>query len=409
MTRIFRSALAASACVAALAAPAFAAPGKSMCGPPGQLRISGHGEARVSPDLVVISLGVTTQAETAGRAMQENSARQQSVLDMLTSAGVDQSDIQTEGVVLNPTMRYPDGGEPPSITGYMAQNMLTVRVTEIERIGEVLDSIVTAGANEMRGISFIREDSEAAEDDALRAAVADAQHRAEVISDASGLTLGPVMFMGEPRDSVIAPPPLAMRVMDSAADQAQAVPVQGGEVAFQSVIEVTYALRGGENCDRGKHRRKDHHPTGGSERSGEPTPMTPPAGNGARNGAAEQMPGSMTDPSRGGAGGTATVQTPAVDGHSDTAAPATPANAEPAAMPEAASPAADLAPAGAAPADAGPAGTAPAGAAPAETARPDTDPAKPAADDMAPSDPAKADPAAVDPGTDSSPSLSSGG
>lgn len=243
-----RSVLFSTACAALLAGPALAAPGAQGCGHPGILSVTGHGESRVAPDQMLISLGVTTQAETAAQAMDDNSSRQASILQTLRDAGVAEGDIQTEGLTLNPTMNYPEDGGAPSISGYMAQNLLTVRVTDIARAGAVLDSIVDAGANEMRGIRFIREDSQGTQDQALSDAVADATHRAGVMAEAAGLELGRVMRIGEPQSRVIAPEPMQMRAM-AASGQADSIPVEGGEIAFTAAVEVAFSLGGGdENC-----------------------------------------------------------------------------------------------------------------------------------------------------------------
>jgi len=84
-----RALLAGTVCAALLAGPALAAPGGPAghggmgmggCGHPGILTVTGHGESRVAPDQVMISLGVTTQAPTAAQAMADNSTRQQAVL-----------------------------------------------------------------------------------------------------------------------------------------------------------------------------------------------------------------------------------------------------------------------------------------------------------------------------------------
>ncbi|WBU60967.1 SIMPL domain-containing protein [Paracoccus albus] len=273
-TRPITAALAGTASILLLGAPAFAAPpSHGACAKPGILSVSGHGESRVAPDQVMISLGVTTQAETAAEAMRSNSERQQAVLDTLGEAGVNQDDIQTSGLSLNPLMNYPENGDAPSIDGYMAQNLLTVRVTEINRAGEVLDSIVTAGANEMQGIRFIREDSQATEDEALQMAVEDATHRASVMAEAAGVELGPIIRIGEPKNDAVPPGPVMMRAMGAEAD-AKSIPVEGGEVAFTADVDVSFALPGA-GCDM----------PGKGDKPMEPKPMpteaTDPAGDAA--------------------------------------------------------------------------------------------------------------------------------
>lgn len=263
--RRMRALLTGTVCATLLAAPALAAPSghggmdKGGCGRPGVLTVAGHGESRVAPDQVMISLGVTTQAPTAAQAMADNSTRQQAVLDTLKGAGVEGADIQTSGLTLNPMMNYPENA-PATITGYMAQNLLSVRVTDIARVGDVLDSIVTAGANEMQGIRFIREDLQATEDEALGKAVADATHRAGVMAAAAGRELGPIIRMGEPQQGMSGPEPVIMRAMGADA-QAKSIPVEGGEVAFTAAVEVTYALKAGAACAMPMPQDADAAPT----------------------------------------------------------------------------------------------------------------------------------------------------
>lgn len=235
------------------ATPALAGPGCRGAA----IVVTGQGEALVQPDLATINLGVTTQADTAADAMTQNSTSQTAVIDALTAAGIEARDVQTSGLQLTPVMRYAEN-EPPQVTGYQAQNMVTVRVRDLAALGSTLDTIVSAGANEINGISFLRDDADAVQDEARRDAVADAQHRAQVMAEAAGLTLGPVLAM---RDAVFGVPPgpePMMRAMD-AAGAAKAVPIAGGELAMTAQVEMRFALIGedGACADMG-HGGKHH-------------------------------------------------------------------------------------------------------------------------------------------------------
>lgn len=266
--RLARAALVASTALA-LAAPAMAAPGKgghSMCHPGmSRLTVTGEGETRAAPDLATIQLGVTTQAPSAAEAMRQNSTQQTAVIEALAGAGIESADVQTSGLNLNPLMDYAEG-RAPSVTGYQATNMVTVRVRDVARLGEVLDAIVTAGANEINGISFIRDDSSAAEDEARRAAVADARHKAEILAEAAGLTLGPVLVL---RDTPTMEGPRPMMMEARAAADAK-VPIAAGEVALSANVEMQFALTG-QDCGPmkgGKGRHGHGHGTGHGEGAG---------------------------------------------------------------------------------------------------------------------------------------------
>ena len=268
--RLARAALVASTALA-LGAPAMAAPGMgghSMCHPGmSRLTVTGEGEARVAPDLAMVQLGVTTQAESAAEAMRQNSVQQTAVIEALTGAGIEPADIQTSGLNLNPMMDYGEG-RAPAVTGYQASNMVAVRVKDVARLGEVLDAIVGAGANEINGISFTRDDSSATEDEARRAAVEDARHKAEILAEAAGLTLGPVLVL---RDTPSPEGPRPMMMEARAASDAAKVPVAAGEVALSAMVEMQFALTGQDCGPMGGHHGHGgmgHGPAGGHGGSG---------------------------------------------------------------------------------------------------------------------------------------------
>ncbi|WP_255330817.1 SIMPL domain-containing protein [Paracoccus albicereus] len=240
---------------------------------PARISVTGAGDATIAPDLAMINLGVTTQAASAAEAMDANTAQQTQVIDALAAEGIEARDIQTSGLNLSPLMEYPEG-QPPRVTGYQAQNMVTVRVRDLAALGGTLDTLVGAGANEMNGISFMREDSSPAEDEARTEAVEAARHSAEVLAAASGMVLGPLM---EIRDTPqMSGPPRPMMMAREAAD-AQAVPIQAGELTINASVEVSYALISAE-CAEEMRRGNGDGPGGApGEGSGpEGAPDLPP-------------------------------------------------------------------------------------------------------------------------------------
>ncbi|WP_052650382.1 SIMPL domain-containing protein [Paracoccus sp. PAMC 22219] len=215
--------LALSVAIAALmAAPALAAP--MACGPagPSRLTVTGEGQSRIAPDMATVQLGVTTQADSAAAAMEQNSTQQTAVIEALTGAGIEEAQIQTSGLNLNPLMQYGEN-QAPTVTGYQATNTVAVRVSDLARLGEVLDAIVTAGANEINGITFSREDGGDAQDQARRDAVADARRKAELLAEAAGVDLGPVLTLRDIQTGNGGPRPM-MRMEAAMADASRSRP-----------------------------------------------------------------------------------------------------------------------------------------------------------------------------------------
>jgi uncharacterized protein YggE len=148
------------------------------------LNMSAQGEVRIKPDIVTLSLGVSTEAATAQAASAEAAQKINAVVQALRGAGVAQKDIQTQYVQLTP--RYSDRSNSPRlIVAQQASSTLTVTVRDLPRAGALLDLAVGAGANLVQGVRFGLADptvpQRQARDQALRALQTDAASVAEVM------------------------------------------------------------------------------------------------------------------------------------------------------------------------------------------------------------------------------------
>lgn len=219
----------------ALAAP----PAGAEDAAPAVISVTGEGRALAEPDMATVTLGVQTEADTAAAAMAENSARLASVIERLKSAGIEPRDIQTSGLSLGPRYDYSrSDGTPPTLIGYTAANMVTVRVRALDRVGGVLDAVVSDGANTLNGLAFGLADDRALRDAARRAAVADAAAKAALYAEAAGVTLGRLTSISEAGGSM---PPMPM-AMEAGFAKAADVPVAPGELAITASVSMVYEI-----------------------------------------------------------------------------------------------------------------------------------------------------------------------
>lgn len=230
-------------------------PGKHP-GPMARLTVTGEGQSSAQPDMATISLGVSSRAATAAEAMAQNAEAQGKVIEALKAEGIEARDIQTSGLNLSPMIDYQDG-QAPKLTGYAAQNMVTLRVRDIAALGGVLDKLVGSGANEISGISFSREDMTPALDAARAAAIVDARHRAEVMAEAAGMALGPLISLSEAQSGG-GPRPMMMAAEAKRAD----TPIEAGELSVSANVTAVFAM---------------HEPGPAPDADAEPTPEPAPA------------------------------------------------------------------------------------------------------------------------------------
>lgn len=194
---------------ALLAAPAAATaqavvPGYGIAGT--RLDISATGEVTRVPDLAIISAGVQTLRPTATAAIEENAERMERVRAALRRAGIEDKDIQTASINLNPEYRYVEN-QPPQLTGYRASNTLSVKFRDLKRTGAILDALVREGANQINGPSLTIDKPESAYDEARVKAVANGRARAELYARALGMRVVRLLSVSE-GGSVHVPPPM---------------------------------------------------------------------------------------------------------------------------------------------------------------------------------------------------------
>ncbi len=203
--------------------------------PPPMITVTGTGVVEAIPDIATLSIGVTTQGETAAVALTANTAALEAVMARLTAAGIEPRDMQTSNLSLNPNWTGYDSSTP-TISGYVAANILTIRVRKLDGIGAVLDAAVADGANTLNGLTFGLADPKPAMDEARKEAVADARARAELLAAAAGVTLGRVVSISE------AVPGFDPQPMFRAEASAAAVPVAGGELGLSANVTIFFEI-----------------------------------------------------------------------------------------------------------------------------------------------------------------------
>lgn len=208
-----------------------------------RLDISATGEVTRVPDIAIISAGVVTRSTSATAALQDAAQRMQRVTAALKRAGIDDRDIQTSNVNLNPEYRYQEG-QSPQLTGYSASNQLTIRFHDIRNSGKILDALVAEGANQINGPNLTVEHPEAALDEARAKAVANGRARAELYARALGLRVVRVVAVSESGGYAIPPaPPPPPPMMMMAKGERDSTSIQPGEQKLQVSVGMTFELQ----------------------------------------------------------------------------------------------------------------------------------------------------------------------
>lgn len=208
---------------------------------PPTITIQATGQVAVAPDMATVTLGVAHHAKTARAAVDSLNADLARILGQLSDLGIADSDIQTTGLRLSPRQDYARS-EKPRNTGFDAVSDISVRVRDLDRLGVVLDSVVTQGANLFRGLTYGLADPGPMQDAARQAAVAEALRLAALFADAADVPLGPLLTLSEVNMGRGQP----MMMMGAARLEASgSVPTASGEITLEATVVATFGSPSG--------------------------------------------------------------------------------------------------------------------------------------------------------------------
>jgi uncharacterized protein len=237
--------------------------------------VSGQGTITVTPDIAVINMGVTAQAAKLSEAMARASAAMDKIMKALADGGIAKKDIQTSNFniqqIQKPVTVYSSRAPEPitsfstgtassssgkalTVPGssdqadqspqylYQVTNTVTVIVRDMDKVGTLIDAVATAGGDLTRinGVNFSVEKPQQYYDNARKAAMKDAQEKAQQLAQLSGVTLGKAFYISE---SSYTPPSVysSTRGAYYAADATTAI--SPGQTQINLSIQVAYTIQ----------------------------------------------------------------------------------------------------------------------------------------------------------------------
>jgi len=207
------------------------------------LNVTGTGLVYLTPDVAYINIGVHTEQPTASEAVSTNNDQTHQVITALTNFGVDTKDIRTTNFSIYPNTQYDQQTGKPGTTTYIVDNTVDVTVHQLDKLGDLLDATVQAGANSVNSIQFDVFDKTSAIQQARDQAVKDAQTQAQGLASASGVTLGNVQTISF-TNNIPQPVTDAYGKGGGGLSAAPAsLPINTGQLTLTVTVDMTYEIK----------------------------------------------------------------------------------------------------------------------------------------------------------------------
>ncbi|WP_167386711.1 SIMPL domain-containing protein [Aeromonas cavernicola] len=155
------------------------------------LVVSGMSEQRVEPDMLTLNVSVTALEKQGIKAKQQVDTRVAAFFGQLEGLGIKRSDVEAGNLMVSPEYQYSDN-KKPLLMGYRAQRQLAVKLYQLDKLSQLMDTALQAGLESVSEIEYGLKSPQTIKEQARLGAVEDAKRKAESLSKAFGMKLGKV-------------------------------------------------------------------------------------------------------------------------------------------------------------------------------------------------------------------------
>ncbi|MBA2485643.1 MAG: SIMPL domain-containing protein [Nitrospira sp.] len=211
------------------------------------LTVTGTGTLALAPDVALVTFGMQTTGKSLAEAQRQNRSVMQKVIDRLGELQIDKARIQTSSFTVSPQYKPPPKRHSdslslsPEIIGYRVSNSATVELFDPEKVGEVIEQTLAAGANHFQAVQWALKDEQQAKLRALKQAVVKAREKASTLGESLKLKLVRVIRVDE-GEQVVRPLSHASRSMMSMNTGDSEPPILGGEIKVEASVTLVYEI-----------------------------------------------------------------------------------------------------------------------------------------------------------------------
>jgi uncharacterized protein YggE len=142
------------------------------------ITVSGEAEVQVTPDEVVMTLGVETFDKDLRQVRRLNDQRIKDVLAAVTAAGVANKDVRTDYLNLQPEYEDRDANHRRVLRGYVQRTTMVITLRDVSKFEALLTGTLRAGVEYIHGIDFRTSEMRKYRDEARVLAIKAAREKA---------------------------------------------------------------------------------------------------------------------------------------------------------------------------------------------------------------------------------------
>lgn len=207
--------------------------------------VVGSGTVYAKADIANIEIGLKTGTKkTAAEATAESTDKINKITSAITGLGVEEKDIKTSNYTLNPVYNWTNN-KGQELVGYEVTQVLTLKIRDLNKIGDIIAKTTEQGANQVGNISFTIDDEFTLKNQAREIAINKAKEKAVMIANQSGMKLGKVKSVVENTEPIISPIAYTNAKLDMAASNESLISpeIQTGQNEIKVDVTLVYEVK----------------------------------------------------------------------------------------------------------------------------------------------------------------------
>ncbi len=216
-------------CLALLAAGASGQTPPPRMERPRTITVAGTATVTGEPDKARVQFTVQKSNADMDKARADTVAVVEKFLALTKKLGIDPKKVRTISALVNPEYRWEQQTNRQVLTGYLVQRQLEIEVTDLDKLGALIEGAVDAGVNNVSPPMLDSSRSRDLNRQALAAAAKDAEANARAIAETLGVKLGALreLTAGDATPPPPMPVPMMKAAMARAADSGAATYTPG--------------------------------------------------------------------------------------------------------------------------------------------------------------------------------------
>ncbi len=209
------------------------------------IAVTGSAELSVVPDRATVRMSASAMRQDVDGARREVVAVTRRFLAFADDVGIDDDDVTATGLSIQPQYRWIPDENQRVLSGYLVSRQIVVRITDIERLGRIMEGAVDAGINQVQPPQLERSDQRELRRQLLARSARDARANAQAIADALDAELGGLYSLNATQGGGYRPEVASLNQMSvsaRAADASGADTYSLGEITLSAQVTAQFEI-----------------------------------------------------------------------------------------------------------------------------------------------------------------------